>query len=150
MTFYIVQPSGGCCDCGDQEAWILPVASACRSHCPATDAYSAEQTPKATQRTLGFGSAPPFPQDSSTMHARYAELLTRRDATRQNGRSFKYATHCRPLKRRTYSLCWSGMTIDTRSMKSFVTVRTAASAIQVVPWKRRLTLRTVLTNKGVD
>ena len=41
----------------------------CKSHPPATDtAYSAEQMPKATQRTLGFSSAPPSPpQDTSAI-----------------------------------------------------------------------------------
>lgn len=75
VTFYIAQQSGGCCDCGDQEAWRMPVG--CKFHPPAADAYSAEQTPKAAQRTLGFGTVPPSPQDSSTVPPELWDSMSR-------------------------------------------------------------------------
>ena len=48
----------------------------CKFH-PATGAYSAEQTPKATQRTLGFSSAPPSPQDSSAIPPELTDSMSR-------------------------------------------------------------------------
>ena len=55
MSFYIAQQSGGCCDCGDVEAWKGPVG--CRFHPPLEDAiedgpYPPEQTPRAVQLSL--------------------------------------------------------------------------------------------------
>lgn len=65
VTFYIAQQSGGCCDCGDHEAWRNPVG--CKFHPPAIDTYSAEQTPKATHRPLGFANEVPSPQDAANV-----------------------------------------------------------------------------------
>lgn len=54
VSFYIAQQSGGCCDCGDQEAWQYPIG--CPYHPPAADSISApEKTPKAISRSLTSG-----------------------------------------------------------------------------------------------
>ena len=75
VTFYIAQQSGGCCDCGDQEAWRMPVG--CKYHPPSTDASSAEQTPKATHRSLAFGKENPSPQQASTVPSELWESMSR-------------------------------------------------------------------------
>ncbi|KAI5118525.1 hypothetical protein M0805_007693 [Coniferiporia weirii] len=57
VTFYIAQQSGGCCDCGDREAWQHPMD--CRYHPSVAEVYTPpEQTPKATYRSLNFASNP--------------------------------------------------------------------------------------------
>ncbi|THH04445.1 hypothetical protein EW145_g5517 [Phellinidium pouzarii] len=69
VTFYIAQQSGGCCDCGDQEAWRSAVG--CRYHPSTSDVYTPpEQTPKAANRPLNFANntqtlpnAPPVPPE---------------------------------------------------------------------------------------
>ncbi|EJD04513.1 uncharacterized protein FOMMEDRAFT_107268 [Fomitiporia mediterranea MF3/22] len=49
VSFYIAQQSGGCCDCGDQEAWRYPIG--CRYHPP-----SAEEALRVPPRSLNAGS----------------------------------------------------------------------------------------------
>ncbi|TDL22308.1 hypothetical protein BD410DRAFT_256866 [Rickenella mellea] len=52
VTFYIAQQSGGCCDCGDPEAWRHPIG--CRFHPPSPEASSTptQSTPRASTRPL--------------------------------------------------------------------------------------------------
>lgn len=58
VTFYIAQQSGGCCDCGDQEAWRSSLG--CRYHPPATESNPGpERTPKAAPRVLDVSSDSP-------------------------------------------------------------------------------------------
>ncbi|KAL5535029.1 UBR1 [Sanghuangporus sanghuang] len=57
VSFYIAQQSGGCCDCGDQEAWRYPIG--CRYHPPASESdaiFAPENTPRASTRSLNFGA----------------------------------------------------------------------------------------------
>ncbi|OSX68023.1 hypothetical protein POSPLADRAFT_1129207 [Postia placenta MAD-698-R-SB12] len=66
VSFFIAQQSGGCCDCGDVEAWRMPI------HCPyhppkpeTTEYLSAfalrtlQATPRATPRTILGQEIPP-------------------------------------------------------------------------------------------
>ena len=49
VTFYIAQQSGGCCDCGDVEAWRYPIG--CPLHCSINDSTYESKTGDIDLRT---------------------------------------------------------------------------------------------------
>ena len=53
VSFFIAQQSGGCCDCGDAEAWRVPIG--CPHHPPAE---SSSETPKVVARNIPDMSNP--------------------------------------------------------------------------------------------
>jgi E3 ubiquitin-protein ligase UBR1 len=61
VSFFIAQQSGGCCDCGDEEAWRVPIG--CPHHPPVSDLdgmadLSFEATPKASAKSISGDSVP--------------------------------------------------------------------------------------------
>ncbi|KAK0502977.1 hypothetical protein EDD18DRAFT_1276884 [Armillaria luteobubalina] len=53
VSFFIAQQSGGCCDCGDEEAWRAPIG--CPYHPPpisSDDEMSGLSTPKVTSKSM--------------------------------------------------------------------------------------------------
>ncbi|KAG5643045.1 hypothetical protein DXG03_001623 [Asterophora parasitica] len=60
VSFFIAQQPGGCCDCGDEEAWRVPLE--CPTHPPARRPTQADvdATPKSTTKPLS-SEIPPVP-----------------------------------------------------------------------------------------
>ncbi|CCL98937.1 uncharacterized protein FIBRA_00944 [Fibroporia radiculosa] len=66
VSFFIAQQSGGCCDCGDVEAWRVPIQ--CRYHPPKSETTEylnafalkiLQATPRATARVMVGQDVPP-------------------------------------------------------------------------------------------
>ena len=50
VSFFIAQQPGGCCDCGDEEAWRVPLA--CPFHPPSAADPEIHTTPKSSSKPL--------------------------------------------------------------------------------------------------
>lgn len=78
VTFYIAQQSGGCCDCGDQEAWRQNIG--CRFHPPASSHQAHiidETTPKASLRALTSLNTPLLHTDHSSISPELLDSMSR-------------------------------------------------------------------------
>lgn len=77
VTFYIAQQSGGCCDCGDREAWRQPTG--CRFHPPGDPpALSTDPTtPKAAHLTLDAQNTPPLYSPESSIPPDLLDSMSR-------------------------------------------------------------------------
>ncbi|KAG5634486.1 hypothetical protein H0H81_001778 [Sphagnurus paluster] len=62
VSFYIAQQPGGCCDCGDEEAWRIPLA--CPTHPPARRQADVDATPKSSAKPLS-ASVQDYPHRAS-------------------------------------------------------------------------------------
>ncbi len=71
------QQSGSCCDCGDPEAWRVPIG--CRYHPPLNDSTHTptQSTPKASYRKLDSPSIPPPQMDRSSVPLDLLDSMTR-------------------------------------------------------------------------
>ena len=76
VTFYIAQQSGGCCDCGDQEAWRQNIG--CRFHPPASSSPSSDDaTPKASLLPLITSNIPGPHIDHSSVSPELLDSMSR-------------------------------------------------------------------------
>ncbi|KAG6853526.1 hypothetical protein C0991_003446 [Blastosporella zonata] len=65
VSFFIAQQPGGCCDCGDEEAWRVPLQ--CPSHPPSRRA-DVDATPKSSAKSLSSSDGPSVQDRVSVPH----------------------------------------------------------------------------------
>lgn len=77
ITFYIAQQSGGCCDCGDLEAWRRPVA--CRYHPPLPDRgiSQSQSTPRAVPQSISTKYISPVSPNRATLPPELWDSMSR-------------------------------------------------------------------------